>query len=73
METKNIFKSKTVWFNLFLGLLGAIPLIGANELEKVGITGVLQNQILAGLGVVGFVGNLYLRSVTNTSVTFKKK
>lgn len=72
METKHILKSKTVWFNVALGLLGAIPLIGASELEKVGITGILQNQILAGLGVVGFIGNLYLRSVTDAPVTFKK-
>lgn len=72
METKHILKSKTVWFNVFLGLLGAIPLIGASELEKVGITGTLQNQILGALGVVGFIGNLYLRSITNTQITVKK-
>jgi hypothetical protein len=67
--TKSIFQSKTFWFNLLTGLLGATALIGADQLAQIGINGTLQNQILAGIGVVNFIGNLVLRAITNTAVS----
>ena len=74
---KTIFQSKTFWFNVLLGLLGVSTLVGANELTSIGIDGILQNRILAALGVFNILGNIVLRAATNTAIQpikpFRKK
>ena len=72
METKHILKSKTVWFNVALGLIGALAGISAPDIADLGLSAVASAWILKGCGFVGFIGNLYLRSITSTPVEFKK-
>lgn len=74
---KTIFQSKTFWFNVLTGALGATAFIGADELTHLGIDGMLQNRILAAIGVFNFFGNVVLRAATNTAIQpikpFRKK
>ena len=69
---KSIFASKTFWFNLVTGLVGATAFITGDSLTPLGISEVWQHRILALVGVVGFIGNIYLRSITSEPVTIKK-
>lgn len=55
METKNILKSKTFWFNLFAGL---------SE-----VTGLVPERLQPYFILVVTVGNIILRSMTDTPVT----
>lgn len=65
---KSIFQSKTFWFNLITGIVGGTTFVTADSLTQLGISGVWQHRILALIGVVGFVGNIYLRTKTSQGV-----
>jgi len=57
---KPMWKSKTVWFNLITLALGVIEILN-------GVYVVDAQQLL----LVNGVGNLFLRSITDTAVTLK--
>ena len=67
-EVKSILKSKTFWFNLAAALVGISATIGADQLTGLGITGVAQKWALVVLGGLTTIGNIYLRTITNTPI-----
>lgn len=73
METKGFFKSKTVWFNILIGLVGAAAAVSAPDIADLGLSATASAWILKGCGLFAFIGNLYLRSITNVPVTIKKQ
>jgi hypothetical protein len=68
-EVKSIFKSKTLWFNVIVAVVGAAAGISAPDIADLGLSAVASAWILKGCGMVAFIGNVYLRSVTSTAVT----
>lgn len=69
METvKSIFSSKTFWFNVAAAAVGISATVGAEQLASLGINGVAQKWALVILGGITTIGNIYLRTVTNTPV-----
>ena len=68
-EVKSIFKSKTLWFNVTVALIGAAASISAPDIADLGLSAVASAWILKACGFVAFIGNVYLRSVTNVAVT----
>ena len=60
MDSKSIFKSKTFYFNLLLGLFA----LAEKTVADVGVSDGILVTILS-------VGNLILRGVTKTAVTVK--
>ncbi len=68
-EIKSIFKSKTFWFNVIVAVVGAVAGISAPDIADLGLSAVASAWILKGCGLVAFVGNVYLRAITNTPVT----
>jgi hypothetical protein len=69
METKSIFKSKTFWFNLLLTLVGGAAAVSAPDIADLGLSAVASAWVLKICGAVAFMGNFYLRLVTNQPVT----
>jgi hypothetical protein len=62
---KGALKSKTVWFNIFLALLGGLELMGAH------LTTLFGAQVAAAIMLTGAVANLALRTVTTQSLQEK--
>jgi len=62
---KGALKSKTVWFNVLLALLGGLELMGAH------LTTLCGPQVAAAIMLTGAVANLVLRSVTTQSLQEK--
>ena len=68
-EVKSIFQSKTFWFNIIVAVVGAAATVSAPDIADLGLSSVASAWILKGCGVVAFIGNVYLRSITSTAVT----
>ena len=62
---KGALKSRTVWFNVLLALLGSLELMGAH------LTTLFGAQVAAAIMLTGAVANLALRTVTTQSLQEK--
>jgi hypothetical protein len=62
---KGAFKSKTVWFNVLLAVLGGLELMGAH------LTTLFGSQVAAAIMLSGAVANLALRAVTTQALSEK--
>jgi hypothetical protein len=62
---KGALKSKTVWFNVLLAVLGSLELMGAH------LTTLWGPQVAAAIMLSGAVANLALRAVTTESLREK--
>ena len=62
---KGALKSKTVWFNVLLAILGGLELMGTH------LTTLLGSQVAAAIMLAGAVANLALRAVTTQSLQEK--
>lgn len=62
---KGALKSKTVWFNVLLALLGGLELMGAH------LTTLFGSQVAAAIMLSGAVANLALRAITTQSLQEK--
>jgi hypothetical protein len=57
---RGALRSRTVWINVALAVLGGLELSGAH------LTTLFGSQVAAGILLVGSVANLALRAVTTT-------
>ena len=62
---KGALKSKTVWFNALLAILGGLELMGAH------LTTLWGTQVAAAIMLSGAVTNLVLRTITTQSLQEK--
>jgi hypothetical protein len=62
---KGALKSKTVWFNVLLAVLGGLELMGAH------LTTLFGSQVAAAIMLSGAVANLALRAVTTQALSEK--
>jgi hypothetical protein len=62
---KGALKSKTVWFNVLLAVLGGLELMGAH------LTTLWGPQVAAAIMLSGAVANLALRAVTTQPLAEK--
>ena len=62
---KGALKSKTVWFNVLLAVLGGLELLGAH------LTTLWGPQVAAAIMLTGAVANLALRAITTQSLQEK--
>ena len=62
---KGALKSKTVWFNVLIAVLGGLELVGAH------LTTLFGNQIAAAILLAGGIANLALRAVTTQALSEK--
>lgn len=62
---KGALKSKTVWFNALLAVLGGLELMGAH------LTTLWGPQVAAAVMLSGAVANLVLRTITTQSLEEK--
>lgn len=62
---KGALKSKTVWFNVLLAVLGGLELMGAH------LTTLFGAQVAAAIMLTGAVANLALRAITTQSLQEK--
>ena len=62
---KGALKSKTVWFNVLLAILGGLELMGTH------LTTLFGSQVAAAIMLAGAVANLALRAVTTQSLSEK--
>jgi hypothetical protein len=62
---KGALKSKTVWFNVLLAVLGSLELMGAH------LTTLWGPQVAAAIMLSGAMANLALRAVTTESLREK--
>ena len=67
---KTIFKSKTFWANLLMGLLAILAVIDPSFLELIGLNSV---KALTIIGFITSVINIVLRLITTTAIEIKKK
>lgn len=70
---KSIFKSKTVWFNAFSGLVVVLTAIDPELLSLFGVTAENQVKVLEIVGLVTMGANFYLRSITKSAVSVSGK
>lgn len=62
---KGALKSRTVWFNVLLALLGGLELMGAH------LTTLFGAQVAATIMLTGAVANLVLRALTTKPLSEK--
>jgi hypothetical protein len=62
---KGALKSKTVWFNVLLAVLGGLELMGTH------LTTLWGPQVAAAIMLTGAVANLALRAITTQSLQEK--
>lgn len=62
---KGAVKSKTVWFNVLIAVLGGLELLGAH------LTALLGTQVAAAILLTGGIINLALRAVTTQALSEK--
>jgi hypothetical protein len=62
---KGAFKSRTVWWNILLAVLGGLELIGGH------LTTLFGAKVAAAILAVGALANLVLRAVTTTPLRDK--
>lgn len=62
---KGALKSKTVWWNVLLALLGGLELIGSH------LTTLFGAQVAAAVLAVGAMANLALRAITTQPLSEK--
>jgi hypothetical protein len=62
---KGALKSKTVWWNVLLAVLGGLELIGAH------LTTLLGAQVAAGILAAGAMANIALRAITTQPLSEK--
>ena len=62
---KGALKSKTVWWNVLLAMLGGLELIGAH------LTTLLGSQVAAGILAAGAMANIALRAITTQPLSAK--
>lgn len=62
---KGALKSKTVWFNVLLAILGGLELMGAH------LTTLWGPQVAAAVMLSGAIANLALRAITTESLREK--
>lgn len=69
MNTKSIFKSKTLWLNFIMGLLAIIALIDPSILSIFGLDEIHQANALKIIGAITAILNLVLRMITGQPVS----
>jgi hypothetical protein len=62
---KGALKSKTVWFNVLIAILGGLELMGAH------LTTLFGSQVAAAIMLSGAIANLALRAVTTQPLSAK--
>lgn len=62
---KGALKSKTVWFNVLIAILGGLELMGAH------LTTLFGTQVAAAIMLSGAIANLALRAVTTQPLAAK--
>ena len=62
---KGALKSKTVWFNVLIAVLGGLELVGAH------LTTLFGTQVAAMILLSGGLANLALRAVTTQALSEK--
>jgi len=62
---KGALKSKTVWFNVLIAVLGGLELVGAH------LTTLFGTQVAAAILLAGGIANLALRAVTTQALSEK--
>lgn len=62
---KGALKSKTVWFNVLIAILGGLELMGAH------LTTLFGTQVAAAIMLSGAVANLALRAMTTQPLATK--
>ncbi len=62
---KGALKSKTVWWNVLLAVLGGLELLGAH------LTSLFGTQVAASILLVGGITNRALRAVTTQALSEK--
>ncbi len=62
---KGALKSKTVWFNVLIAILGGLELMGAH------LTTLFGSQVAAAIILSGAIANLALRAVTTQPLAAK--
>lgn len=62
---KGALKSKTVWFNVLIAILGSMELFGAH------LTTLFGTQVAAAILLAGGMANLALRAVTTQPLSEK--
>jgi len=70
---KSIFHSKTFWVNAIATILSIITLIDPSFISVFVVDEHRQTKLLVAIGAITGVLNIILRSLTNQSVTYKKK
>ena len=65
MLLKGALRSKTIWVNVFLAVLGGLELVGSH------LTTLFGTEVAAAILLVGGVANLALRAVTTQSLSEK--
>lgn len=71
METKSIFKSKIFVLNAVVALLAILDIITPDLLNVFELTLSTQHKIMALIALFVGVLNIFLRTITNSAVTFK--
>lgn len=69
---KNIFKSKTVWLNVIMGVVAAATYIDPSLLEALGFAPESQDKVLKIVGTITAILNIVLRFATTKAITTKR-
>lgn len=71
METKSIFKSKIFVLNAIVALLAILDIITPDLLNVFELSLPTQHKIMTLIALFVGVLNIFLRTITNSAVTFK--